>query len=122
MAATKKKGVVRAGRTVHLGEKKGDRVVKEQHGPGSIISVDADEYDRLTELGALAKPGSPEAQVAMAAADQLPKDFPGYEDLVEQGITTYSDAEEVKDWVALDGIGDVTAEKIKKALAARAKG
>ena len=49
--------------------------------------------------------------------DLLPKDMPGYEELIANQITSYKQLDEVEDLTSLTGIGIATANKIKKYIA-----
>lgn len=115
-----KTGIVRAGRTVDLGEiDKDKRLVRTNYGPGERVTVDEAEYDRLFKAGVLAKPNSEEARAAAIAADSIPSNFPGRDALKKAGITTFSGLAEVKDKTEIEGVGEKTAEAMDEALKAR---
>lgn len=121
--------VVKPGRTLVTGQaQKGEdgkpaRPKITRHGPGAELRLDDAEAKRLIALGVVARRGTDEAKAAKAAADQLPKDFPGHDALAKNGIESYSalatlDKEAL---IALDGIGEATAAQILEARDARRK-
>lgn len=111
-----KTGVVRAGRSVELGTKKGDDVVRTIHGPGKEVTLDEQEYSRLFKAGVIAAPNSQEAQAARVAADTLPSGFPGLDALRKSGIETFSALKKLDDLEDIEGIGPRTASAIAEAL------
>ena len=117
----KKNAVVRAGQTLHVGVKDGEKVVTEVYSPGDSVSLDSDEVDRLMDAGVLVKPKSEEAEVARAAADLIPRDFPGRDALAKEGVDTFTALAAVEDLTAIEGVGEKTAKVISDALKARGK-
>lgn len=84
-------------------------------GKGQVIS---DELAEKLGLKAMEQPKANKAVQPSAnkAATPLTEDFPAYSLLVAAGLHTVEDVQAVDDLMTIDGIGKVTAGKIKDEL------
>lgn len=80
------------------------------YGPGNV-SIPRAMAEGLVSEGVLS-----EEVLTQTPPGGIPQDFPGRDELVAAGHTTLNSVREIEDLTEIDGIGKVTAEKIRKAL------